>query len=81
MPRFYFEVNDGRQRTDDEIGVYCANLDELRKMAQRELALIFRDEMPDGGRGTFVVLVRDETGVPVYIATASLLTEMLGRRE
>ena len=79
MMQFFFDVHDGRGRTFDDEGVELETLDEARKAAARELAQIMRDEMPDGARETYVVTVRDGNGVPVYIATATMLGEDLGR--
>ena len=78
--QFYFDVNDGRERTFDTEGIEMASFEQAREAAVRELAQIMRDEMPDGERETYIVTVRDGDGVPVYIATATMMGEHLGRR-
>ena len=81
VPLYYFDVNDGREGSVDTSGLDCANLEAARKMAVRELAQIIRDEMPDGERESYVVTVRDAEGIPVYFAAATMLGEMLVRRD
>ncbi len=77
MQRFYFDINDGRRRTTDSLGEELPSLDHARKMAVRELAHLIRDDMADGQRESYVVTVRDAGGVPVYVATATMLAEPL----
>ena len=79
--QFFFDVNDGRERMFDDEGAEFQDLEQARKAAVRELAQIMRDEMPDGARQTYVVTVRDDDGIPVYIATATMLGEDLRRRQ
>ena len=79
MALFYFDVNDGRQRTVDDTGVELSGFSEARAAAVREIALIIRDDMPDGERESYVVTVRDACGVPIYVATATMLGEALER--
>ncbi len=76
---FYFDVNNGRERSFDEDGFELDDLEHARKMAVRELAHIIRDEMPNGERESYVVTVRDTDGIPVYIATATMIGEVLKR--
>ena len=80
MARFYFDVNDGRERSIDAEGIELEDLEEARRTAVRELAQTIRDEVPDGERDSFVVTVRDSDGIPVYVATATMLGESLSRQ-
>ena len=77
MPRFYFDINDGRTRTMDNEGHDLESFESARKLAVQELALIIRDDMPDGERESYVVVLRDAQGVPVYVATATMIGEKL----
>jgi len=77
MQRYYFDINDGRSRTTDTQGQEVESFDEARRLAVQELALIIRDEMPDGERESYVVTVRNARREPVYLATAMMLGEIL----
>ncbi|ETX29208.1 DUF6894 family protein [Roseivivax isoporae] len=77
MGRYYFDIDDGRTRERDPDGQCLPSLWAARNTAVHELALIVRDELPDGDRATYVVVVRDEARVPVIVATASILCEVL----
>ncbi|MHA6344238.1 DUF6894 family protein [Roseivivax sp. CAU 1761] len=75
--RYYFDINDGTGLERDHEGQDLGSLDEAKRAAVQELVLIFRDELPDGQRASFVVSVRDAQGKPVYVATAQVLGEEL----
>jgi hypothetical protein len=77
MPRYFFDINDGHERTVDTEGQQIAGFEAARRLAVQELAHLIRDDMPDGERESYVVTVRDESGRPVYVATASMIGEML----
>jgi hypothetical protein len=77
MPHYFFDINDGHMRTVDPDGQQLPDFEAARKLAVQELAHLIRDDMPDGERESYVVAVRDETGRPVYVATASMIGEML----
>lgn len=80
MELFYFDINDGHTRAIDDIGHEYPDIESARRAAVRELALIFRDEVPDGERRQLVVTLRNADGVPIYVATATLLCETLEHR-
>jgi hypothetical protein len=66
MPRYFFDVNDGRPSRDEE-GIECANLQAAVIEAKKLLPEISREQVPkDGERLTVTVLVSDEDGHPVY---------------
>ncbi|WP_336490266.1 DUF6894 family protein [Methylobacterium nigriterrae] len=69
MPRFFFDVHDGGPEFDDT-GTELSGPDEARQKAKRLLPDIAREDIPkDGDQRTFTVMVKDETGHPVYSAT------------
>jgi glycine/D-amino acid oxidase-like deaminating enzyme len=79
MPRYFFDTHDGGTVKDDT-GTEFPDLDAVRKEAMRLLPDIARDEVPrDGDHRTFVVLVTDEDGRPVYSATLSYTGLWLSR--
>ena len=70
MARFFFDIHDDTGSHIDADGHEFGSLDQVRKEAQRLLPDIARHELPeDGDRRSYVVLVRDENGQPVYSAT------------
>lgn len=69
MPRYFFDIHDGRLQRDDE-GTECADFEAARREAMISLPDVARWEIPaDGDRQTYTVIVRDEAGTPVYTAT------------
>ncbi|TXN14465.1 hypothetical protein FV219_03570 [Methylobacterium sp. WL122] len=68
MPRYYFDINDGRNQRDEE-GVLCADLQAAVLEAKKLLPAIAADEVPkDGERQAMTVLVTDEDGRAIYMA-------------
>lgn len=68
MPRYYFDIHDGRVARD-EVGVECADLQAAVLTAKEALPSIAADEVPkDGERQAITVLVSDEEGHAVYLA-------------
>ncbi|MBV9556184.1 MAG: hypothetical protein JO254_03825 [Pseudolabrys sp.] len=72
MAKYYFDVQDHGSNKDD-IGTECASLEEVRRAALRYLPDIAREDMPDGDRRTFSLVVSDESRRPVYAITLSLI--------
>ena len=69
MPRYFFDIQDGRKPYHDETGVEFSDLEAVRHQAMRVLPEIAKDEVPtDGDRQTFTVMVTDEDGKPIYSA-------------
>src|SRR5690348_6632226 len=73
MPRFYFDIDDGKRRTSDAEGLECRDLRIVRNTAIAILPDVARDELPDGDRRVFVCKARDEGGTVVFIATLTLI--------
>jgi len=70
MPCYFFDIHTDDDVQRDETGTEIDSLEEVRKAAQRLLPEIATQEVPnDGDRRSFVVLVTDEDGQPVYSAT------------
>ena len=69
MPRYFFDIHDGRFERDDE-GTECSDYEAARQQAMTTLPEIARWLIPtDGNNQAFTVLVRDEGGSIVYTAT------------
>jgi hypothetical protein len=75
MPRFFFDVMDGRDLNRDEIGLELDDLDRVRSEAIDALPDIARAELPDGDRAEFAVYARDESGRVVFKATLNFTAE------
>lgn len=55
---------------EDDTGTEFSDLAEVRQAAMQLLPDIAREEVPqDGNRRSFVVIVTDEDGKPIYSAT------------
>ncbi len=77
MPRYFFDIyTDGKVQSDDE-GVELANLSEACKQAQNLLPDIAHEEVHGGERWTLTVMVRDESGIPVYAAALTYAGQRL----
>ncbi|MGU3416996.1 DUF6894 family protein [Methylobacterium sp. D54C] len=67
MPRYFFDINDGRNERD-EMGFDCADLQSAVRHAKQALPEIAADEVPrDGERQALTVLIRDEDGRALYL--------------
>lgn len=79
MPRFFFDIQNGGPAKDDT-GLEIDTLDEVRSIAMRTLSEVAYDGIPDGGdRQNFTMLVSDERGAPVYVATLNFTGMTLHR--
>jgi hypothetical protein len=58
MPRFFFDIHDGKDFTPDRQGLDLDDLEAAKDEAKKALPDIVRDEMPDGDRRDFTVDVR-----------------------
>lgn len=66
MPRYYFDIHDGRSLMRDERGEGCDGKAAIRRLAMETLPQIACDEIPKDGDGqAYTVLVRDESDVTV----------------
>jgi hypothetical protein len=77
MPRFFFDIHDGEAFTPDHVGVELKGLEAAKAEAKKTLPDIAKDEMPDGDRRDFVVIVKDEAGRELVRVTLSLAVENL----
>ncbi|AWN39948.1 DUF6894 family protein [Methylobacterium durans] len=69
MPRYFFGIHNGGPEFDDT-GTELAGPDEAHAKATSLLPDIAREEIPrDGDQRTFTVMVKDESGHPIYSAT------------
>ena len=75
MPRFFFDIHDGKNFTPDDVGVELEGLEAAKAEAKKTLPDIVKDEMPDGDRRDFTVIVKDEVGHEVLRVTLSLVVE------
>ncbi|XYD10526.1 hypothetical protein R1A27_08660 [Methylobacterium sp. NMS12] len=67
MPRYFFDINDGRNERDD-VGFDCVDLQDAVRHAKRALPEIAADEVPrDGERQALTILITDEDGQAVYL--------------
>ena len=75
MPRFFFDTFNGSRYIYDDAGLWLESLEAAEAEAQRALADLARDTLPDGDQRAFVIHVKDETGQVVLKAALSLLVE------
>jgi len=73
MPRFFFDSFDGRYFAADEVGQELDSLGAAKAEAQRSVAEMAKDELPDGDHRSFVVSVRDEAGREVLRVALALV--------
>ncbi len=77
MPRFFFDIDDGEHRFQDDEGFELTDDQEARNKAISVLPDIAREVLPDGDRRAFVSKVRDETGRTIFMATLSFVAKWL----
>ncbi|WP_082531708.1 hypothetical protein [Methylobacterium sp. Leaf469] len=71
MPRYFFDLHDGRTQRDNE-GTELADNQAAARYAKKLLPEIAAEEvLADGEHHTLTVLVTDEDGRPVYSAAIS----------
>ncbi|KQT83728.1 hypothetical protein ASG51_16460 [Methylobacterium sp. Leaf465] len=69
MARYFFDINDGSFRLDED-GLECADFDAVRREAKRALPAIAGEILPeDGDHLTLTVRVRNDRHETVYTAT------------
>lgn len=61
MPRYFFDVSDGRDPTDD-VGVECPSLAAALELAFKAMQDAFRDERAAGRSREISISVRDQRG-------------------
>ena len=77
MARYFFDIHDGDHFTPDDTGLELRDLEAAKAEAKKALPDIVKDEMPDGDRRDFVVVVKDEAGQSILRVTLALAVERL----
>ena len=77
MPRFFFDTHDGDHVTIDENGLQFQDIEAAKDEAKKTLPDIVRDEMPDGDRRDFVIIIRNGAGEGIFQVTLTLAVEPL----
>jgi hypothetical protein len=77
LPRYFFDIDDERTSTRDEVGVEISSLGEMRRQAVGALPDIARDRPWEGDRRSFIVRVRDERGRRLFQASLVLESRWL----
>ena len=72
VPRYFFDTDDGDQRSEDEQGLEFADDEAARREAIAALPEMARDKLPNGDHRDFSVRVRDEAGNVIYTACLAL---------
>jgi hypothetical protein len=75
MPRFFFDIHDGKAFMPDCEGLDLDDLEAAKGEAKKTLPEIVKDEMPNGDRRDFTVDVKDVAGQIVWRVTLSLVVE------
>ena len=75
MPRFFFDIHDGKNFTSDRQGMELEGLEAAKAEAKKALPDIVRAALPDGDRRDFTVDVKDAAGQIVWRVTLSLVVE------
>ena len=76
MTLYFFDVTDTGVTLVDDEGTEAADLSAARREAFTTLGAIAKDELPDGDRREFVIVIRDGDG-PRMRALLSLRVERL----
>lgn len=66
MPKFFFDVRDGKGFHHDKHGGEFDSFEDAREQCQALLPDIVREELPDGELHTITCNVRDEMNRVVY---------------
>ena len=77
MPRFFFDVDDGEHRFEDDEGLELTDDQEARTKAIAVLPDIARAVLPNEDRRAFVSKVRDAAGKTIFMATLSFVAKWL----
>jgi len=72
MPRFYFDVREGRLFTSDDEGLEFPSLDKAEQEAIQAAASIGKDRLPRGDTREVTVEVRNERRQRVLTVRISL---------
>ncbi len=67
MPRYFFDTRDGDRLERDDDGLDLESSEQARQEAERALADLARDVLPDGDMRELEIEVRDENDV-IFVA-------------
>lgn len=72
MPHYFFDIDDGKANSIDDIGVEIDDRKEIERQAVEVLLDIAREELRDDLDRKFSVQVRDSAATPVFQAGLTL---------
>lgn len=72
MPVYFFDVQDGDEFIEDEVGLECETYATVRKAAIAALPDMAQAVMPDSDHHAITVTVRDEAGRRIFTASLTL---------
>lgn len=79
MARYFFDIHCESLFTRDVIGLDCSSHEEIRREAMGALPAIARDVIAkDRDWQAFMMLVRDESNITVYMATLTFAGSWIG---
>ncbi|MET0409622.1 MAG: hypothetical protein ABW006_14785 [Hyphomicrobium sp.] len=70
MPRYYFDIHDSGEITEDDEGLELRDLGIVQNEAARSLADMARDAVRSGGSNlvySMAIKVRDDTGLVMQV--------------
>lgn len=73
MARYYFDVRDGDDAFDDDMGIELADMETAIREARRALADMMRDALRDETRHLLSIAIREGARGPVVL-TVTLTT-------
>jgi hypothetical protein len=62
VPRFYFDLIEDGDLSPDDTGIVLDSSDAAQRQAQRSLAEMVKDALPDGEAKAMALQIRDEGG-------------------
>jgi hypothetical protein len=77
MARFYFDSGDRKKIFEDEIGVECAGLEEVRQAGFEGLIDLTRESLKSVDGQRLFVEVRDENGDKILRLSLSLQVKLM----
>ncbi|WID99255.1 hypothetical protein QO058_14025 [Bosea vestrisii] len=72
MARYFFHTHDGDTTDFDDEGVELTDNESAKAAAKELLAALSRDKLPNGDHMSLAVIVRDGSGMEIYVATLKL---------
>ena len=75
MPRYYFEINDGRRTIADEEGSDLLDRQQAEEEGVNLVLEFAREGLPDGDKRAIFCKVRDDAGALILTVSLSLKAE------